>query len=206
MSKCNLTYSDGAQTPTYGAISDGFAWRVGLLSYETAKETAAADNSLVLRSILAPAEAMNQNQKYAKVENVIVGTTDVSSYYLDPYGHQQADGTAIANQTYYAAPAQPVAPAAISAANAAPTAVSNQGAAAQAMTGIDLGETVYTRVVVRLWLEGEDVSCTSTTYAELTENWKLTLEFKLGNADDGAAQNPVLTGLKNLQSDPSLDA
>ena len=74
------------------------------------------------------------------------------------------------------------------------------------MTDIDLGETSYTRIVVRLWLEGEDVSCTSNTYAELTRNWKLSLEFKLGNANDGAQPTPTASGLTAIQSNPSLDA
>ena len=43
------------------------------------------------------------------------------------------------------------------------------------------------KVIVRLWLEGEDKSCTNDTYASLTESWKLDLEFKFGknaNAED----------------------
>ena len=202
MSKCNLTYRNSADT-AYEAISNGYAWRVGLLSYETAKETAAADGSLVLRSILAPAQAMNQNQKYTPVANVEAGVTNVDDYFLDQYGKSPASGTATAGITYYEEnTADP------QAVNSTTTLddVDEAGSAAQAMTDIDLGETSYTRIVVRLWLEGEDVSCTSTTYAELTRNWKLSLEFKLGNADDGAAQNPVKTGLKAIQSDPALDA
>ena len=49
---------------------------------------------------------------------------------------------------------------------------------------IDTAPTVNTtqryKVIVRLWLEGEDTSCTSSTFAELTKDWKLDLEFKLG--------------------------
>ena len=70
-------------------------------------------------------------------------------------------------------------------------------------TDIDLGETSYTRIVVRLWLEGEDITCTSTTYAELTKDWKLTLEFMLGNAQDAQSHD---NGVKLISSDPSLDA
>ncbi len=82
-------------------------------------------------------------------------------------------------------------------------AVSNPGAAAQARTDLDKGQTYYTKIIVRLWLEGEDLTCTSTTYANLTKNWKLTLEFKLGNAQDG---NPAVdNGVKLISSNPALD-
>ena len=44
---------------------------------------------------------------------------------------------------------------------------------------IDLGVTQRYKVVVRLWLEGEDSKCSNDTYASLTEAWTLGLEFKL---------------------------
>ena len=40
--------------------------------------------------------------------------------------------------------------------------------------------TKYYKVVVRLWLEGEDTTCTNETFAALTANYKLDLEFKIG--------------------------
>jgi len=42
--------------------------------------------------------------------------------------------------------------------------------------------TKYFKVTVRLWLEGEDTTCTSSTYAQLTNSWTLDLEFQLDNA------------------------
>lgn len=47
-------------------------------------------------------------------------------------------------------------------------------------TAQDPVQTQRYKVVVRLWLEGEDKSCKNDTYAELTESWTLDLEFKLG--------------------------
>ena len=201
MSKCNLTYK--ADGTNYSAISNGYAWRVGLLSYQTNANTAADDSNLDLKTVLAPAQAMNQNQKYEEVTGLTVGTDDVDSYFLDPYGHLPASGKAAANTKYYEAPANPVDPEAVDSTSTLDE-VTNAGEPAQAATNIDLGITSYTRIVVRLWLEGEDVSCTSTTYANLTRDWKLTLEFKLGNADDGA-QTPTPNGLTAIQSNPSLD-
>ena len=39
------------------------------------------------------------------------------------------------------------------------------------------GETVYYRVVVRLWLEGEDTTCGNATFAPLDEAWALDLSI-----------------------------
>ena len=204
MSKCNLTYYNGS---AYTAIADGYAWRVALLSTSATANTAANDSNLTLKSIIGPAQAMNQNQKYEEVDTTgfEAGSTSVASYYLDAYGQQQASGNYVAGTKYYQAPASPVAPQAVKDDDEL-AAVTNAGAAAQAATDIDVGVTSYTRIVVRLWLEGEDVSCTSTTYANLTNNWKLTLEFQLGNATDGATPTPNDHGVKVISSDPSLDA
>ena len=50
------------------------------------------------------------------------------------------------------------------------------------------GATAYYKVTVRLWLEGEDTTCTSETYAKLTNKYTLDLEFKLENDDTNAVQ------------------
>jgi len=49
----------------------------------------------------------------------------------------------------------------------------------------------YYKVTVRLWLEGEDTTCTSETYAALTNKYKLDLAFQLtdGSNDDAAVTN-----------------
>jgi hypothetical protein len=44
---------------------------------------------------------------------------------------------------------------------------------------VNAGQTAYYKVTVRLWLEGEDTTCTSETYALLTDSYKLDLEFTL---------------------------
>ena len=51
------------------------------------------------------------------------------------------------------------------------------------------GDTKYFKVTVRLWLEGEDTTCTSETYAKLTDAYSLDLEFKLsGNTGSTAVK------------------
>lgn len=52
-------------------------------------------------------------------------------------------------------------------------------------SGITSNTTEYYYVVIRVWLEGEDTTCTSQTYAALTENYKLDLEFVLNGGDNG---------------------
>lgn len=40
------------------------------------------------------------------------------------------------------------------------------------------------KVVVRLWLEGEDKTCTSSTFMDLKDNWTLDIALDLVKADD----------------------
>ena len=58
--------------------------------------------------------------------------------------------------------------------------VMNQNAGAVIGTNVPAGETKYYKVVLRLWLEGEDTSCNNETYAALNESWTLDLKFELG--------------------------
>jgi hypothetical protein len=62
---------------------------------------------------------------------------------------------------------------------------------------IDAGVTKYYKVLVRVWLEGEDKSCNSATYAKLSDQWTLDLDFKL--VDSGATnvmENDTVTEYK----------
>ncbi|MBO4539389.1 MAG: hypothetical protein J5781_03875 [Clostridia bacterium] len=43
---------------------------------------------------------------------------------------------------------------------------------------VPAGATKYYRVVVRMWLEGEDSTCTVDTFAALTKDWSLDLMFE----------------------------
>jgi hypothetical protein len=51
--------------------------------------------------------------------------------------------------------------------------------------GATAGTTGYYKVVVRLWLEGEDDTCNSATYAALNKEYTLDLEFQLQSATGG---------------------
>ena len=66
----------------------------------------------------------------------------------------------------------------------------------------------YYKVVVRLWIEGEDTTCTNATFAALTDKWAFDLVFKLQNATGGATaitQN-VTASKVDLSAAPSTTA
>ena len=68
----------------------------------------------------------------------------------------------------------------------AASAVDNRGAVltpnATITESVDAGKTEYYKVVVRLWLEGEDKTCNNDTYASLSQNWVLDFQFEFGTA------------------------
>lgn len=56
---------------------------------------------------------------------------------------------------------------------------------------VTAGTTHYYKVVIRLWLEGEDKKCTSTTFAALTDEWAMDVAVELNNT--GTAGVAALT-------------
>lgn len=83
------------------------------------------------------------------------------------------------------------------------------GTAAVLDNDIDAGVTKYYKVLVRAWLEGEDKTCNSETYAKLTDGWSLDVEFKLENDATHAVtvltQNgftPDITNTKDMTNNP----
>ena len=79
------------------------------------------------------------------------------------------------------------------------TNVTNANAKAIVDTNPTLNSTQRYKVVIRLWLEGEDKSCNSSTFANLTNDWKLDLEFKLGNPADAGYD-----GIQYITTNPAL--
>jgi hypothetical protein len=75
--------------------------------------------------------------------------------------------------------------------------VVNNGSSGVVLASIsDNNASKYYKVTVRLWLEGEDTTCTSETYAALTEKYNLDLAFQLtdGENDDAAVTNITSQG------------
>ena len=53
------------------------------------------------------------------------------------------------------------------------------------------GATVYYKITVRLWLEGEDNTCNNDTYAILTSAYSLNLDITIGQNNDSLGDNSV---------------
>ena len=81
-------------------------------------------------------------------------------------------------------------------ANAAPSVdVSNFAEAVVIDNAIIPAETEYYKITVRLWLEGEDEDCKNDTYAVLTEDYRLDLEFQIGEQGTGSGQIVAVTAI-----------
>ena len=65
---------------------------------------------------------------------------------------------------------------------------------------IDAGVTQYYKVVVRLWLEGDDTTCNNATFATLTEDYTLSLGFELGTSVTGVSALGTSYGLTQTLS------
>lgn len=89
---------------------------------------------------------------------------------------------------------------AVSSQNSAPTAMSlNYNTWADSKAYIDqiasAGSTSYYKIVARVWLEGEDTSCKSSTYALLTNEYELGLQFELINSDETDVTKASVTSI-----------
>ena len=93
---------------------------------------------------------------------------------------------------------------AVSAANAAPTTVNDKIDDAATIGTVNANKTNYFKVVVRLWLEGEDSTCNNTTFATLNDAWQLDVKVKLADNDttDGITNfsHPTTTTKVNLST------
>ena len=54
---------------------------------------------------------------------------------------------------------------------------------AVASIGTGASSTAYYKVTIRLWLEGEDTTCTNATFATLNSAYTLAVEFALGGSE-----------------------
>ncbi len=186
---CDLAYKN-AEGDDYGPITTAWAWRVGMFVAKANEGQDIADSTAVAAGNLVTIldfqnKSLNQNEvtavKPAASENAL-GT----GYFSDPALTVSAAAAIPDGNTYYYQ---------ASAENGTPKAVNGQtktsyaaiGAKGNAQAIVDNNPTALTtqryKVVIRLWLEGEDVSCTSTTFANLTRDWKLDLRFKQGSAE-----------------------
>ena len=196
LTKCELAYKNG-NNDEYGAITTAWAWRVGMFveKADAGEELADADVA-VSGNLVTILDFQDKSKNQNEIEAVQLAAGDTipaSTLYAKPNltGDVLAAGTATAQQagTYYKAKAGETGPKAVNGnANTSYAPVggeNNAKANAEAVVDDDpdAATTQRYKVVVRLWLEGEDVSCTSTTFADLTRDWKLDLEFRQGDSE-----------------------
>jgi len=71
--------------------------------------------------------------------------------------------------------------------NGAPTAVSNYNSSAT-IGSATASTTSYFKVVVRLWLEGEDENCNNTVFNTVTDQWALSLDIVMDGTTTAATK------------------
>ncbi len=186
LTRCNMKYDGGSLTTEH-------AWRVALFAHEVSlnvaeenSETTKPANS-ALKTILNFAESKNQNQVLGELLDDGAST---SGYFTDAELQHAATTNADGETTYYKAVSGESDPKAVSATNAIALVTgrdtTNHKNNKAEIVPTAAGNHVY-KVVVRLWLEGEDVTCTSDTFATLNSSWALDLGFKLGS--DAGVEN-----------------
>lgn len=94
----------------------------------------------------------------------------------------------------FAASANHTANYAVSSASSTLAAVDNANQPAAVTGALTAGTPVYYKVIVRLWLEGEDTTCTNATYATLTGDWSLNVDFNL----DGDASTKAVSAITTV--------
>ena len=62
---------------------------------------------------------------------------------------------------------------------------------------IPAGKTDYTKLTIRLWLEGEDTDCYSSKFLELTKEWTLDLKFELADGANDATTTAATTAVNS---------
>jgi hypothetical protein len=157
MTKCNLTYNDGAAIGNDQLAVDK-AWRIAVFAQTATAATAAGADGDV-----TPA---------GNAANLIGG------YPLGFTGATYFDNKAVSSATEKSA-----------------ASIANTGIVLNS-TALTAGTPAYYKVVVRLWLEGEDTTCKTENYTTLNNDWQLDLEFKLVGQNEGTAVTNIGTVAK----------
>ena len=181
LTTCNMKYNNGSLGQEHAWRVAFFAHKVNLGTQEDNATTTGTAANLI--SILNFAESKNQNQANKSVE--LNAGVDLDSanpkYYTDAECTSVASGTSNAG-TYYLKGDQD--PKAVNAVDGLGFVtgyddVNHENKEAK-ISVASTGNYVF-KVVVRLWLEGEDITCRSDTFATLDQAWTLDLGFKLGS-------------------------
>ncbi|MCR5540978.1 MAG: hypothetical protein K6F71_09220 [Ruminococcus sp.] len=169
MTACDLNYTAQVGGAAYDGTGDD-AWRIAVFASTLADNQGGTGNT----------GAVGQIDPAASNAKVILKTSDSQGYFTADKAVASGTGLNFVDVT----------------GSNSPTAA-NYGAAILD-DDIGAGVTKYYKVLVRVWLEGEDKSCTTATYAKLTDQWTLDVEFKLvSNGSSETGETPVANITKN---------
>jgi len=176
MTACDLNYTyPNAGEPAVATDPGDNAWRIAVFASDITANGGIGNSG--------SGASVGQLDPAASDAKVILKTNDSQGYFTADTAALKTDATGKVNIT--------------SAVGASTSAEAANYGQAVLDPDIDAGVTKYYKVLVRVWLEGEDKSCYSETYAKLTEGWTLDTEFKLvdENAND-VMENNVVTEKK----------
>ena len=74
--------------------------------------------------------------------------------------------------------------------------------AGQALITVDAGTTKYYKVVVRMWLEGQDKTCNNGTFMQLNNEWELGI--KLALVDNSLVASAAVSNISQVNSSGNL--
>lgn len=144
--------------------------------------------------------------KITKLDLIYSGAADASKAYrvalfvedLGEAGSAPAGGSGTLKGIYAPTGAANQTPNyAVSAAATAPTALAANYNTVGNIATVAANKTNYYKVVLRLYLEGEDTTCKNDTFAALTGDWKLNVEIKL---DDDVNTNTAVSAIGKYTS------
>lgn len=182
MTACDLNYTANVDGATYTGTGDD-AWRIAVFASELGAGQGGTGNNGNAVGALDPA---------ASNAKVILKTSDSQGYFA-------ADTAVLTTGATGKVDIGTAADATTSAASA------NYGTAILD-NDVGAGVTKYYKVLVRVWLEGEDKSCTTSTYAKLTDNWSLDVEFKLVSNGSEATGETAVKNISKNSFTPSISA
>ncbi|MBR2087259.1 MAG: hypothetical protein IJ906_09015, partial [Oscillospiraceae bacterium] len=170
MTECNLLYNGNPLSGTTGSGTAGVdidrAWRVGVFVAPLNAATEGGKGLTAVQSI-DPAAATNVNAN----QKAILGLENSAYFTATNGGQAQQNATTLADVVNFKNGAA--------------------GATGVVLDTVDRGETAYYKVLLRVWLEGEDNTCNTATYASLQDGkWALNCKFELG-------QGTAVTGLNS---------
>ncbi len=164
LTECNMLYNNAAitsATNTAGVDIDR-AWRIGVFAEQLNASTEGGKGNTGTYASIAQKDPASAADK----QKGILGLAN-STYFTAGKAQNSTTANDVQNVVNFM------------------NGNATSGQEGYAATGVVLdtiansGTTAYYKVLVRVWLEGEDNTCNSETYAKLTNNWSVNCKFEL---------------------------